>query len=285
MEANEPERAHAVHVATYRVRGRVLLVLWLFAVVLGDLAADVPGWLGHPLSAPIAGPIADVLGSLILLAFLMYPVRRSGRTMRSMVGGLPPPSAIGWAAGVALAITAISFVSVPVVFIPLSYVAPGFVQYWLIDSPGPRIWTEGDFYRLGNLFLFLRLCLLGPFAEEMTFRGLLLPAWASRVGRRWGLMWSSVCFGLGHGDLAGAFVFGVVTGVTFLRTNRLALPILIHVLANAFFWVIASADIANVSHGPATLEDLRHTWWLALVGLPGIPLMVVLMRRFPVPLS
>jgi hypothetical protein len=83
----------------------------------------------------------------------------------------------------------------------------------------------------------------------------------------------------------GAFVFGLVAGVVFLRTNGLALPILIHVLANAFWWLIAAADIANVSHAPATLDDLRDTWWLALAGLPGIPAMIVLMKRLPVPTS
>jgi len=55
------------------------------------------------------------------------------------------------------------------------------------------------------------------------------------------------------------------------------------VLGNFFFWVIAAADLPAVSHGPATLEELRETWWLALIGLPGIPAIIVLMRRIPGP--
>jgi membrane protease YdiL (CAAX protease family) len=281
MDAPQPVSVSPAPVVPYRVGGSLLLGLWLLAAVLGTALATVPGWFGHPLSPPLEEPIAAALNYLVLLALLMGPIHRSGSSIRSMVGRVAHPSAVGWAAGVAVALVGIASICVPVVFIPLSYVAPDFVQFWFIDRPGPQFLMEGNFYRIANLILLLVLCLLGPFVEELTFRGLLLPAWASRSGRRWALFWSSVCFAVLHRDLGGAFVFGFVTGLVFLRTNGLALPILIHASYNTIVSVIAAVAMVYETNTPATLADLRDTWWLALVGLPGIPAIVVLMRRIP----
>ena len=80
------------------------------------------------------------------------------------------------------------------VFIPLSYLSPGFVPEWLIDPATPIIWTSCDSSMWANIANFLLVALLVPVVEETFFRGLLLPAWSRPFGPMRAMIWSSLFF-------------------------------------------------------------------------------------------
>jgi len=82
---------------------------------------------------------------------------------------------------------------------------------------------------------------LAPLAEEIFFRGILLPAASRFVGERTALALQAVVFGLIHVD--GAWhtwplaiplaLVGWCAGFVYLRTGSLAVPILLHATFNA----------------------------------------------------
>jgi membrane protease YdiL (CAAX protease family) len=82
---------------------------------------------------------------------------------------------------------------------------------------------------------------LAPFAEEVFFRGILLPAAARSMGPARGLLLQAAVFGLIHCwsqweawplaiPLAGV---GWLAGWLYLRTGSLAVPVVMHATFNA----------------------------------------------------
>ncbi len=80
--------------------------------------------------------------------------------------------------------------------------------------------------------------ILAPVAEELLFRGLLLPAISRWSGSQWmGIIASGFMFGLIHMPLyqnvASLMLFGVVLGYVYVKSGSLTLVILVHAVFNA----------------------------------------------------
>ena len=104
------------------------------------------------------------------------------------------------------------------------------------DVPGQEVVeaaeSTGD--AVARAFVVVGVVVLGPLAEEVVFRGMLLSALLGR-GRRWAVGVSSLSFALLHLlDPNAAFsvpfllILAVVLGTERLRTGRLGRPIAIH---------------------------------------------------------
>lgn len=96
----------------------------------------------------------------------------------------------------------------------------------------PDFGYSSDF--ASNALLFLAIVIVGPFVEEIFFRGTILKATA-KYGMLFSIVFSSVCFGLLHMNIAQgipAFFMGLVLGTYYTKTKNLAVPYLIHALNN-----------------------------------------------------
>lgn len=88
-------------------------------------------------------------------------------------------------------------------------------------------------------------CLLGPFMEEVLFRGILLSR-ARRFGDRTGVIFTAVMFGLMHGNLTQFFyavAIGLVLGYIAVRTNKLRYSVFLHILINSYSTVLSAVLI------------------------------------------
>ncbi len=92
-----------------------------------------------------------------------------------------------------------------------------------------------------NLLGFVMLAvILGPFLEELLFRGWLMPGLLSSLGQREALLVSSALFALSHGSFwnaPGQFAGGLILGWTVLRTGSITSSVVIHGGWN-LFWLI-----------------------------------------------
>lgn len=85
-------------------------------------------------------------------------------------------------------------------------------------------------------------CFLGPFMEELLFRGILLSR-ARRFGDRTGVVFCAVMFGLMHGNLGQFFyaaAIGLVLGYIAVRTNKLRYNVILHMIINSYSTVVAA---------------------------------------------
>lgn len=122
-------------------------------------------------------------------------------------------------------------------------IAPGWAAYLLEPVPLPA----------SPLYLAITVAimiLLEPIAEEFIFRGVLLKRMALKTSRWGGVFISSLLFGLMHDDILGAFLFGIIAALLYLKTQNLLAPIILHIAYNTFY-------VLTLAHAPTWPEALR----------------------------
>lgn len=112
---------------------------------------------------------------------------------------------------------------------------------WLLERIGQGVReNEVDsllsaLLRDGNPLLFACVVLIGPIAEEVVFRLVMVSGLRKTLGPATAILLSSVAFAASHLDVARLPVFlaiGLVLGTAYERSGNLGVPIAIHVLNN-----------------------------------------------------
>ena len=182
----------------------------------------------------------------LILAWGIWSFRRHGADLRRLVGRLP--SGYNWwpPVGLVAATLLFSVAAIWLVYYSLSFIAPG-----LVDSLAGQELYAGDEDTSSpivyNLAILAMLVLVAPVLEEVLFRGILLTRWSVRWGTGRAILLSSGLFAILHPDPLGAFAFGVVASLLYLRTRTLIVPIACHFLHNAV--VAAMAGLAMTADG------------------------------------
>lgn len=81
-------------------------------------------------------------------------------------------------------------------------------------------------------FEILTITIVGPIVEEFIFRGVILHRLIRKTSMWGSILISSILFGFLHADIIGAFLFGVIASLLFLKTGNLLIPILMHIINN-----------------------------------------------------
>lgn len=126
---------------------------------------------------------------------------------------------------------------------------------------------------LTDVLLFIYMVILGPIAEEILFRGMALKNF-SAVSRRFGIIMSSLCFGLFHGNVL-QFIVGFVLGLFFsyidIKANSIIPSIILHIFNNL---INALLGLMTVGASQETMSSATTVYIiiLLLLGLIGLVL-------------
>ena len=122
----------------------------------------------------------------------------------------------------------------------LAGVGAGLLQWiaWPVEPQAALQWlASGQLGPLRVLVLLLASLVLAPLAEEVVFRGILLPVLSRHGTRPWrALLLTSLLFAALHlhaGSLLPLLAVGGACGLGFLATGHLLTPIVMHALFNA----------------------------------------------------
>ena len=247
--------------ATLRTRGLIAQLALVFVLAGAGYNAFLART-GTTIS-PHAMRVGALLAYLLVLGVLAFRAQRVRLDWRALFG--PPPSRdLLPLLGVVVPIGLLTLGAAIAVYIPLSYVAPGFVQRLMLESnPLFEAHTVGDWLELVVVGV-----LAAPLVEELLFRGFLLHRLAHRWGTTSAVVASSALFAVLHGEWIGHFLFGVAMAALYLRTGRLWMPIAAHAINNGIVALFSLADVLR--HQPpetTTLAELRGEWPLAIVAL------------------
>ncbi len=209
------------------VAGAILLVVF-GTLLIGGLVALVAG----SLSAPVVILLSVVLELLLILGVWMFGLRRYGSSW-SAVGLIP---SLNNGALLALLVFFASLALTAVYGLIVSF----FGQDVLAPEPLPAELTETVLQRLAGFFVVV---LLAPFAEEVFFRGFLLPAFANRWGLLAGAIISSGLFAISHvapGSIVPAFMSGMLFAWLYHRTGSLWNTTIAHGAQNALAFAVTA---------------------------------------------
>ena len=132
----------------------------------------------------------------------------------------------------------VAYVAMIPLFLACSIAVHVWLQ-WAGHEPAPQdvillfAQLEGGF--MYYYFIFLAV-VLAPLAEEVLFRGILLPALGRRIGLGAAILISSALFALMHFHvpaLAPLLILSVALSLAYIYTRSLVTPIVMHVLFNA----------------------------------------------------
>lgn len=251
------------------------LRLLLISIVLGLGLGLIQTTSGLKFNPQVLNLILYIVVFGLLCLWTLADFKRLGVHLSNVVGRLPNNHRWLPMVGLVILLILFSIGSYLVLFYLLSLVAPSFVEAVLRDvakSPTPQRSASLLFNLLGAIVLVV----VAPIAEEFLFRGIILQRWATKWGIRAGLLGSSLLFGIGHANVVGLSMVGMVLGVLYIRTRTLLVPIACHALNNSF--VVAMELLSSASKTASAvnrLEQLRYSLWFGILFIVlSLPLLV-----------
>lgn len=125
--------------------------------------------------------------------------------------------------------------------------------------------------------MYLYACLLGPVAEEILFRGLVLRS-LQPYGKKFAIVISSLLFGLFHGNLMQApfaFVVGLVMGYVAMEYH-IGWAVALHLINNLVFADLLPRILAFLPQGA---DDLILTVFLLVCTLAAVVILILRWRE------
>jgi len=206
--------------------------------------------------------VVYVVLSAVLALWAWRQCKRAGVSPRALLG--PPPSKSDWRLlVVVLPLLPIALGAIWLIWLPISYALPDFVQQWILKED-PAMWLPDA--PLRSVLAILTIVIVAPIVEEFVFRGVLLQRFAAKWGQVTAVLVSSVLFGLLHADILGKTIFGIVMAMLYVRTGGLWLPIACHMLNNALGVALSFMPWTSTQR-PYTLADFRGDWHIGAISL------------------
>lgn len=254
-----------------RIRARALVLHALLALIATGITVAIFTDNPSPLRTAL-------IVSLLYVFFTLFTFRmlsRAGLSYSRLCGTLPAWCTLGLYSLWAVPLIILSIASVYLLYLPLSFLFPEFVQSWFIEYSAPTFWESGDGYVLANLLSLLTTVLIGPVLEEFFFRGILLTRWTAKWGITWAIIVSSIIFGFLHINPIGGFCFGCAMAILYIRTKSLFVSMCVHIVNNGISCIIELLTMDLDDSTSETVAEFQESWWIGLVGFAIITPFVI----------
>lgn len=114
-------------------------------------------------------------------------------------------------------------------------------------TPFTQLEPEENTYQTAmNIFC---VCVAAPICEELVYRGVILKS-AYPYGKETAVFISALLFALAHGSVtlfAMPFVYGIICGITAVKTGSVAPGILIHCICNTLSYLMTKTDFSGAA--------------------------------------
>ena len=231
-------------------------------------------------------PLPTALTGLFLYGFFFLfnfgALSRAGLSYERLFGTFPAWRTLGRYSLWVVPLVIVAIAAIYVLYLPLSYVLPGFVKSWYLEDSTIMIWRRGDNYILANAINYLTIVLIAPVLEEFFARGILLTRWTVKWGVPRAILASSAVFALLHTNFLGAFCFACAMAILYIRTKSLFVPMSLHIVNNLTAWIMESLTLdtdSTISY--ETIAEFQESWMIGLITLViSIPCVILFWRRY-----
>src|SRR6056297_218806 len=219
----------------------------------------------------LSGPNAEILTFYILYAvpFLiyLYTIKKYDLSSIAIFEGALTELRQVWFF-IPLIIMTIGVVWVSIILLDL--VSPDLAEWyfdWLNSVELFEIGPDTTLIQYGLIFFVGAV--FAPLVEEIIFRGIIVERFGAKYGYKSAVILSSFLFGVLHMDIIGAFVFGVVLSVLYLRTRSLLLPFLIHAANNGAVALLIFFDESINLEPMDSIETYLENIWIGFLLFVG----------------
>lgn len=243
-------------------------VRWVILVSIVGLVAPI---FVFDLNQPLENAVYYLI-SYGLIGFLIWQIWGQNLGDREILGASPNGREAWIYLSLGIPNIGLHYLGTYLLFLPLSYVAPGGVSSWLLDAETPDVIEGFSLIAISanGIQVFVTV-LLAPIVEEIVFRGFILHRWCDKYGEKRGIVQASILFSMLHAEFLGNFVGSVIMSVLCLRTKSLVGPILIHI-SNNFLWALVimlvwlmGGNVEGTWDG-STIREFQSDWWYGAIG-------------------
>ncbi|ABS21408.1 Abortive infection protein [Bacillus cytotoxicus NVH 391-98] len=161
-------------------------------------------------------------------------------------------------------------------FYILAHLVPNFIVDILNDT---SLMNTNNVFTM--IFSFISACIFAPIMEEVIFRGFFLQRMTVKWGIKRAVIISSLIFGLGHFDIVGAFLFGIIMCLLYIKTQNIWMNIAVHALNNCIVTImqLIGGEEANDTISASTLQGVGNLWVGAIFILISLLWFVPFIRK------
>lgn len=243
------------------------LIPWMLLVYIGLVLLVM--LFGHLVQADMESQAFQFLGdyvplSVAMVTWVLWAARRSGVSVRRLIGRLP--AGYNWlpALGILPVAMVFSLGSAVVIEYVVSLFAPGHIE-WLMNI---KMIPDEESGLLYLAIWCLVIVVVAPTVEETLFRSMLINRWGTKWSLSTAVIASSIFFGVIHLTFwVGPAMLGLVLAVMYIRSRTLIVPIAVHAANN--FLAVALGLL-----GESEAEDYAFEGVMA-EPLTGVALMAV----------
>lgn len=219
---------------------KVIVIVFLVGVCFGVFHEIV---ISKLFNAEYSFAFEMVLGDLAYIVALAFLFHNSNISYSYFLNVPTKPLPVKLMFNWTLFLMCLSYAAYYVLWLPVSYVVPDFVQSILsLTVDIFPSFESGEVSVLASVVMFIVLVITAPLFEELLFRGLLLRRWMTKYSRTKAILLSSALFGILHVDPLGAFFFAVAMCLLYLHTGSLWVTVACHALNNFVVWLIVYTD-------------------------------------------
>ena len=152
-----------------------------------------------------------------------------------------------------------------------------------VDNSG-LMTTSADTHYYQYLAIFILIAVLVPIIEEIIFRGAFIERLGTKYSYQSALITSAIIFGFLHFDIFGAAMFGLVSGIIYLKSKSLTVPVLIHMLNNGILilLLVINDQLVHLGNWGETVQDFVDYAYVGILLfiLSTVPLVMYLKQNW-----
>lgn len=230
---SEPRATWGIHEAF-----KALIFLFFLDIVFSTVLAFAFSAAGIQ-TTNLALMSGSLLRSVVMTVWLGWKVRRLGGSWADLgVCGRRPGRQIFWGLAGYLALIPVYLLSLGV----LIYILSLFHIKTPVQQPVQILYTEPNAAAVMGFAVFMGI--LGPWFEEIFFRGFIYPAFKNRVGVVRGILASSVLFAALHGHgiaFIPILILGIALNILYERSGSIIPGAVLHMTHNSVMLAFAMA--------------------------------------------
>ncbi|MDE0637095.1 MAG: type II CAAX endopeptidase family protein [Candidatus Poribacteria bacterium] len=265
-----------------KLRGRTLIWCYLITgFVYGMIRFGLQRVWSESGQNLLPDAVADLLFYAIFLVCISPILFRSRLSYKQLFGSCPAWATFRWYILWTFPLIIFSVVAIYLQYVLSHYLVPEIADWWF-NARSTSLDSEN---LIVNVLNFTTIVLIVPIFEEFFVRGILLTRWSIKWGTPKAIFMSSLFFGILHTDIIGAFFFGYVMSILYIRTKSLIIPISIH-MANNF--IVLAGDIVErpmrevPQHETHIVLQESEALWLMALAVIIIPWAInIVWKNFP----
>ena len=252
----------------YNLRMRWLTIIIPLSIIVMIVCFEIFNSMGRFNGEDaIYAVLASYIGYFIPIIWVVLTFKKYKVSIKEMFFKRLEVKALKWweIITVVTALILFSMATFYLIYIPLSYIMPSYVES-LLEEKGVYTSADSAIPAIANILEFIMGVVLAPFVEELIFRGVMFNRFLEKWGIKAAIIAPSFLFGILHFNFIGAFVFGLIMTLLYIKTKSLIIPILCHILNNGIAYGITY--ITYFIEGEEviySLEKFRSELWIGIV--------------------